>query len=317
MNKKKSTPHCGAKRATEAAVLAVPSPPSTATWHPLSHFVVVDALERACLEKGLDVGRREYSLSVDGARVFGAWDISNKKEDDFGLVLGFRNSISRQFAIGFCAGLRIFAGDSLAFSSEFVASRLHTGSLSTDEISLMAVESLDLVLEKYAAFRLWYNALHETRLSIHEGLLLGTAAIRNNILPISRYLDFVDLLFAPGGKYERSLGGFHGAITEIYGGNSFLATQYKNLALNRFLDYEVPLLLNPDIVRGLGKGHLSFSLVKNRADCAFEDHARNSTSEDRPGAGLRVKVQKQIKEGGDIREAESRDLALKLIGEKP
>jgi len=317
MNKKKSTPHCGAKRATEAAVLAVPSPPSTPSWRPFSHFTIVDALERACLEKGLDVGRREYSLSVDGARVFGAWDISNKKEDDFGLVLGFRNSISRQFAIGFCAGLRIFAGDSLAFSSEFVGSRLHTGLLSAEEIFLLAIESLDLVLEKYAAFRAWHEALHETRISIHEGLLLGTAAIRNNILPISRYLDFVDLLFAPGGKYERSLGGFHGAITEIYGGNSFLATQYKNLALNRFLDYEVPLLLNPDIVRGLGKGHLSFSLVKNRADCAFEDHARNSTSEDRPGAGLRVKVQKQIKEGGDIREAESRDLALKLIGEKP
>jgi len=317
MNKKKSTPHCGAKRATEAAVLAVPSPPSTPSWRPFSHFTIVDALERACLEKGLDVGRREYSLSVDGARVFGAWDISNKKEDDFGLVLGFRNSISRQFAIGFCAGLRIFAGDSLAFSSEFVASRLHTGSLSTDEISLMAVESLDLVLEKYAAFRLWYNALHETRLSIHEGLLLGTAAIRNNILPISRYLDFVDLLFAPGGKYERSLGGFHGAITEIYGGNSFLATQYKNLALNRFLDYEVPLLLNPDIVRGLGKGHLSFSLVKNRADCAFEDHARNATIATLLGSGLRVKIQKQIKDGGSVREAETRAIALKLIGEKP
>ena len=313
MNKEKSTPHCGAKRAPEVAVLAVPAPPSTPSWRPFSHFTIVDALERACLEKGLDVGRREYSLSSNGSRVFGVWEISNKKEADSGFVLGFRNSISKQFAIGFCAGLRIFAGDSLAFSSEFVASRLHTGSLSTDEISLMAVESLDLVLEKYAAFRLWYNALHETRLSIHEGLLLGTAAIRNNILPISRYLDFVDLLFAPGGKYKHSLRGFHGAITELYRDNSFLATQYKNLALNRFLDYEVPLLLNPDIVRGLGKGHLSFSLVKNRAVCAFEDSARNAASEDRPGSGLRVKIQKQIKEG---REAEIRARALKLIGEK-
>ena len=304
------------KRATEAAVLAVPTPESTATWRPFSHFVIVDALERACLEKGLDIGRREYSLSVDGARVFWAWDISNKKEVDSCLVLGFRNSISRHFAIGLCAGLRIFAGDSLAFSSEFVGSRLHTGLLSAEEIFLMAVESLDLVLEKYADFRIWHNALHETRLSIHEGLLLATAAIKNNILPISRYLDFVDLLFAPGGKYPHSLWGFHGAITEIYRENSFLATQYKNLALNRFLDYEAPLLLKPDIARVLNLGRWSFSLVHNWATGAFEDHARRAASEDRPGSDLRVKIQKQIKEGGNGREAEARALAESLIGVK-
>ena len=313
MKKEKSTPHCGAKRATEAAVLAVPSPPSTATWHPLSHFVVVDALERACLEKGLEIGRREYSLSVDGARVFGVWDISNKKEEDFCFVLGFRNSISRQFAIGFCAGLRIFAGDSLAFSSEFVGSRLHTGLLSAEEVFLMAVESLDLVLEKYAAFRNWYVGLHEVPISIHEGLLLGTAAIRNNILPISRYLDFVDLLFAPGGKYERSLGGFLGAIAEIYGGNSFLATQYKNLALNRFLDYEVPLLLDPSKLADLNSGRVSLEGFHHFAGLTCDEAYDNDARPVRSGAGLRVKIQKQIKEG---REAEIRDRALTLIGEK-
>jgi len=267
--------HGDTKRASEEAVFAVPSPKFTDSWHPYSHSQVLSSVLNAADDFGLEIGRREYSLSADGGKMFGVLQVNNFIESGkLAMTIGVRNSTTKHFAAGICAGTRTFVCDNMAFSSDFVAFRRHTSGMDKEVLYQMAFESFRAVIPQFETLKNWLADLHSVPLGIEQGLLLASAAINAEILPVSKFPHFSELLFSPGSKYEFSLWGFHGAITELYRDNSLLSTQYKNLALNRFLEFEAPLLLAPDTVINLDKRSVSIQSIHEDAvaSCSWAEH---------------------------------------------
>src|SRR5262249_51585397 len=76
---------------------------------------------------GLHVVQEGHGLWRDGQRYFGLMEVRNgSNADDFGLVVGLRNSHDKSFPAALALGSRVFVCDNLAFSGEVKLSRKHT-----------------------------------------------------------------------------------------------------------------------------------------------------------------------------------------------
>ena len=152
--------HTTTRRASEEAVLAVPTPIWTDTWHPVSHYDVVHSLQRAVANTGLDIIHKEYSLNQLGTKMFGSWSLSlgNGK---IGYELGIRNAVDRSLALGVCAGTRVFVCDNMCFSADFIAFRKHTGGLDLDELEGLAQRAVADAVAKMHSLHSWQVSLKE------------------------------------------------------------------------------------------------------------------------------------------------------------
>src|SRR5690348_15506115 len=97
--------HCGARTVDREQIAAVATPPRTETWVPIPHSQLLAGVQ-GCLERaGLSVVTEAHGLTRDGARYFGLLQVANgESPDDFGLVVGLRNSHDKSFPAGLAVG---------------------------------------------------------------------------------------------------------------------------------------------------------------------------------------------------------------------
>lgn len=117
--------HCGANHVERDELALVPTPDRTRSWVPIPHErmlgTVLDTLERT----GLEVVTEAHGLTRDGQRYFGLLQV-NHGDDDFGLVVGLRNSHDKSFPAALAVGASVFVCDNLSFSGEVKLARKHT-----------------------------------------------------------------------------------------------------------------------------------------------------------------------------------------------
>lgn len=133
MNKSNLILHAGANAVERAQVVAVPLPPRTQSWVPLAHHKFLEGVQNRLQEAGLSVVTEAHGLTRDGARYFGLLQVQNGHIDnDFGLVVGLRNSHDKSFPASLAVGSAVFVCDNLAFSAEIRLARKHTVNLTRD-----------------------------------------------------------------------------------------------------------------------------------------------------------------------------------------
>ncbi|MGH7748421.1 MAG: DUF932 domain-containing protein, partial [Candidatus Dormibacteria bacterium] len=103
---------------------------------PVPHIEFVAAVKDAFLERGYAVAKELYSVTREGARLFGTVDLlpttgrSLTDGMDGGMAVGLRHSNDAAFALGVIAGLRVFVCDNLCFSGgKSLLRRKHTTGL--------------------------------------------------------------------------------------------------------------------------------------------------------------------------------------------
>lgn len=120
--------HCGAQTVSREDLLAVPTPPGTKTWYPLSHCKILAEVETQLKSSGFSILEETHALSHEGARYFGVMSVTlpNRGRSDFGWIVGIRNSHDMTYPDGLVAGTRVFVCDNLCFCGEVKISRKHT-----------------------------------------------------------------------------------------------------------------------------------------------------------------------------------------------
>jgi hypothetical protein len=118
--------HSGGEEVTKDSLLALPLPPPTDTWFPISHYEVVTNVEKTLQGAGFQITESKYALSHENHRFFGTLDLTTKITDGITLAVGIRNSTDKSFPIGWCCGTRVFVCSNLSFTSEIVVSKKHT-----------------------------------------------------------------------------------------------------------------------------------------------------------------------------------------------
>lgn len=128
------TLHCGAAHVDREVIEKVATPPNTETWYPIPHISFVNRVEAALQASNMKIVQQAHSLTKDGNRYFGLFQVSNCQStgDDFSYVLGMRNSHDKSFPAGLVVGASVFVCDNLSFSGEIKIARKHTRHIEQD-----------------------------------------------------------------------------------------------------------------------------------------------------------------------------------------
>jgi hypothetical protein len=131
--------HAGGMKVERDQLQSVETPLATETWMPIPHFALLGGVQAQIEQQGLHVVAEAHALAREGARYFGMLQLTNgSNPDDYGLVVGLRNSHDKSFPAGVLAGIAPFVCDNLVFSGEVVIGRKHTKYIMDDLSNLIS-----------------------------------------------------------------------------------------------------------------------------------------------------------------------------------
>jgi hypothetical protein len=236
--------HCGAHAAEFDAVRAVATPEATPSWRPIPHADLYGRVRTTLESNGLNVVEEAHGLWSGGMRYFGLMQVrSGDNADDFGLLIGLRNSHDKSFPAALALGSRVFVCDNLAFSGEVKLSRKHTTHIWRDLPGLVdrAVGRLadlrNLQAQRIEAYKA--SPLTDDRVA-HD---LVVRSVYARALPGSQVMDVVNEWRQPRhAEFQpRTIWSLFNAFTEALKGSLTLLPS-RTQALHGLLDSHVGLL---------------------------------------------------------------------------
>ncbi len=91
---------------TREQLALVPTPPATATHHPVPHHEIVQTLIEALSFRHIGVVKDEYAVSKDGMKLFGVLDLE-AGFDGCQFSIGLRNSHDKSMRLALTAWARL------------------------------------------------------------------------------------------------------------------------------------------------------------------------------------------------------------------
>jgi hypothetical protein len=232
--------HCGAQHVERRAVVEAQTPAASSTWVPIAHHRLLEQVEDTLAAGGMTVACEAHALWHGGQRYFGLLEVTNSHaHEDYGLVIGLRNSHDKSFPAGIALGNATFVCDNLAFSAEVTIARRHTRFIERDlpRIVHTAVGRLtDMRGEQDERIR----AYKQTQLADPAAHDLVIRAVDGNVLPItqvpavlSEWREPTHEEFAADGK---TVWRFHNAMTHVWKGRNLAALPRRSQSLHGLLD---------------------------------------------------------------------------------
>ena len=136
----------------------VPTPSPTATWRPVPHIDVVDAVEYAISNRGMTIESERFGLARDQQKMFGVITLAKQSNPEWTRCIGIRNSHDQSFAAGICCGVSVLVCSNLCFGGEFVIKRRHTSGI---DLFSMVEETMDAMTDNYLSFEERLLDLHD------------------------------------------------------------------------------------------------------------------------------------------------------------
>jgi hypothetical protein len=134
--------HCGTSLLGRQDLLALETPPPTATHKPIPHAVLVGALIETLGFRNLAVVEDQYAVSPDGMRMFGVLGLE-VAGPGLRVSIGLRNSHDKSFSLGITIGYRVIVCDNLAFHGDFeTVTRKHSKNLVLEDVLAVAVDRM-------------------------------------------------------------------------------------------------------------------------------------------------------------------------------
>ena len=134
-------------------IALVPTPAATASWKPVPHVEVIDAVTDVVKAHNWQILDEQYGLARDGQRMFGVIRINRTSSAEWSRCIGIRNSHDRTIAVGLAAGLNVQVCANLMFGGSTVLKRRHTSRIELNGLVVEAIDALEddfLTLETVA-----------------------------------------------------------------------------------------------------------------------------------------------------------------------
>ena len=144
---------CEGKFVGRDEIALVPTPEATASWKPVPHSDVIEAVTEVVHKHNWTILEEQYGLARDGQRMFGVIRINKSSSMEWSRCIGIRNSHDKSFAAGLTAGISVRVCSNMAFGGTTVIKRRHTSRIELCDLVNRAVETLEnefLILEDVA-----------------------------------------------------------------------------------------------------------------------------------------------------------------------
>lgn len=189
MNKLNLILHTGAKAVERGQLALVKTPARTSTWVPIAHDRLLNGVIESLESNHLTIINESHGVTTDGARYFGLLQVANgQNADDFGMVIGVRNSHDKKFPAGLVVGASVFVCDNLSFSGEIKLARKHTVHVQRDLPQLIgrAMGQLGTQRSKQEARFAGYKATEFSDAQAHDLII---RAVDARVLPVTKLPD--------------------------------------------------------------------------------------------------------------------------------
>ena len=135
---------CEGKYVGRDEIANVPTPTGTASWHPVAHADVIDAVTEAVKAHDWQILDEQYGLAREGQRMFGVMRINKSSSSEWSRCIGIRNSHDQSLSVGLAAGISVMCCSNLAFGGTMVLKRRHTSRIELNDLVLTAVDELEM-----------------------------------------------------------------------------------------------------------------------------------------------------------------------------
>ena len=170
-------------------IALVPTPEATASWKPVPHTEVIDAVTDVVRAHNWQILDEQYGLARDGQRMFGFMRINKTSSTEWSRCIGIRNSHDQSIAVGLAAGLCVKVCSNLMLGGSMVLKRRHTSRIELNGLVMEAIDELDnefLTLETVAEdLKMFYVKDDQARVAIVKAAEAG-AVNSCDIVPIFR-----------------------------------------------------------------------------------------------------------------------------------
>ena len=232
--------HCGARHVERGAVVEAATPEASATWVPVPHHRLLEQVEATIVGGGMTVTNQAHALWNDGLRYFGLLEITNgQTQNDYGLVIGLRNSHDKSFPAAIALGSAVYICDNLAFAGEVTIARRHTRFIERDlpRVVHTAVGRLaDMRGQQDERIRT-YKETELTDPAAHDLLI---RAVDASVLPVTQVPAVLEEWRTPSHDQFSADGKtawrFHNAMTHVWKGRNLAALPRRSQALHGLLD---------------------------------------------------------------------------------
>lgn len=174
----------GARYVTREQLAEYIPPPSTDTYTSVSHSQLVDTLTRVMQDRALFIEKEQYVVDKGGSRLFGCFDLTWQKMEEYGTALAFRQATDRSMSIQIALGLRVFCCSNMSMSGEMISVRKHTSRLQLDE-------EMDRAMFKYMnGYRRFLDDVHvqeNTPVDYDRGKALIYDIFQQKIVPLKLF----------------------------------------------------------------------------------------------------------------------------------
>lgn len=192
----------------------VPTPKPTATWRPVPHIDVVNAVENTISNRGMSIESERFGLARDQQKMFGVLTLTNRSNPEWTRCIGVRNSHDQSFAAGICCGVSVLVCSNLCFGGEFVIKRRHTSGI---DLASMVEETMDTLADSYISFEERLLNLHDEPMTDDHARIFIVKAAEYGAIPSCDILAVFSEYLEPRHKEfrERSQWSLLNAFTEI------------------------------------------------------------------------------------------------------
>ena len=170
-------------------IAMVPTPAATASWKPVPHLDVIDAVTDVVKGQNWTILEEQYGLARDGQKMFGVIRINKSSSLEWSRCIGIRNSHDRTLAVGLTAGISVCVCSNLCFGGSMVLKRRHTSRIELEGLVTEAIDALGdefLTLETVAEdLKLQYVRDDAARAAIVKAAEAG-AVNSCDIIPVFR-----------------------------------------------------------------------------------------------------------------------------------
>lgn len=232
---------------TPEEVRSVPTPEGTQTWKPMPHATVMETVNHSLSSLGIGVRNERYELSRTGDNLFASLTL-DIQHNGKSLQLGYRNSNSKQFAVGITAGTWTYVCSNLVFGGEYLEIRKHSGRFNADEMQLMANRAVSSGITQAENFMNWQNGLVEV--PIGKALLgsreddfrrdfeqLVFAAMATGAMPPSKFEHLIKAYRAERHNGDDTLYSFYSALTRVINTTSASHISERSYRINALAEF--------------------------------------------------------------------------------
>ena len=108
----------GGQFVDRSAVAEIVTPQGTASWKPVPHIEVIDAVSDVVKAHNWVITDEQFGLAREGQKLFGVMKINKTSCAEWTRCIGLRNGHDKSFSVGLSAGINVTVCSNLAFGGQ-------------------------------------------------------------------------------------------------------------------------------------------------------------------------------------------------------